>query len=249
MRQLPLVVVIVSLSALLILLGGRRPGKVRTYKAAPSTSYTDAAVGAVSSASEEISDAAYGAFEVLHSAVDAAAEVVSSPKAGEDPIALATAGFRAAPAQGLSLASREGSRDGAALQEAKRQIEALRAEQQTLKRDSEKLRSENEVLRRKLGGAAAEQPAVAVPAKQCNRDHSKVLTTDDVLCRVPKGELAFVTLANQAGGEAAAADWAPRRLFTALAVNRRPPSSLATCATPRHLFTALAVNRRTARWR
>ena len=56
----------------------------------------DAAVGAVSSASEEISDAAYGAFEVLHSAVDAAAEVVSSPKAGEDPIALATAGFRAA---------------------------------------------------------------------------------------------------------------------------------------------------------
>ena len=96
MRQLPLVVVLVSLSALLILLGGRRPGKARTYKAAPSTSYTDAAVGAVSSASEEISDAAYGAFEVLHSAVDAAAEVVSSPKAGEDPIALATAGFRAA---------------------------------------------------------------------------------------------------------------------------------------------------------
>ena len=33
---------------------------------------------------------------MLHSAVDAAAEVVSSPKAGEDPIALATAGFRAA---------------------------------------------------------------------------------------------------------------------------------------------------------
>ena len=35
-------------------------------------------------------------------------------------------------------------------------------------------------------------------AQACARDHSKVLSTEDVLCRVPRGGLAFVSLANGA---------------------------------------------------
>ena len=35
----------------------------------------------------------------------------------------------------------------------------------------------------------------------CNRDHTKVLEHSDVLCRVPRGEMAFVSLANGAYGE------------------------------------------------
>lgn len=42
---------------------------------------------------------------------------------------------------------------------------------------------------------------------ECNRDHSRVLTLDDLLCRVPKGELAFMSLANAAYGEMAV-NWA-----------------------------------------
>ena len=50
------------------------------------------------------------------------------------------------------------------------------------------------------------QPA-AVVADGCNRDHSKPLTPEDMLCRVPKGELVFVSLANAAYGELAI-NWA-----------------------------------------
>ena len=35
----------------------------------------------------------------------------------------------------------------------------------------------------------------------CNRDHTKVLSRDDVLCRVPRGALAFVAMSNGAYGE------------------------------------------------
>ena len=68
--------------------------------------------------------------------------------------------------------------------------------------------------------AAATQPAAAAAASPpppppppprrrrrqrrasgCNRDHSKLLSQDDVLCRVPRGALAFVSLANGAYAE------------------------------------------------
>ena len=39
------------------------------------------------------------------------------------------------------------------------------------------------------------------PPTRCNRDHSSPLSIDDVLCRVPRGEVAFTTLANGAYGE------------------------------------------------
>ena len=49
--------------------------------------------------------------------------------------------------------------------------------------------------------AAAAAPAAAQGASGCNRDHSKLLSQDDVLCRVPRGALAFVSLANGAYAE------------------------------------------------
>ena len=54
---------------------------------------------------------------------------------------------------------------------------------------------------------AGEIAAVAASASGCNRDHSKPLSPEDMLCRVPKGELAFVALANAAYGELAV-NWA-----------------------------------------
>ena len=44
-------------------------------------------------------------------------------------------------------------------------------------------------------------------ADGCNRDHSKPLEKEDVLCRVPKGAMAFISLANGAYSEMAT-NWA-----------------------------------------
>lgn len=68
-----------------------------------------------------------------------------------------------------------------------------------------------------LATVAREQPAIAVaatgasttpsaagatsPSAHCNHEHSAVLSLDDVLCRVPRGALAFVSLANGAYAE------------------------------------------------
>ena len=54
---------------------------------------------------------------------------------------------------------------------------------------------------------AGEVPAVPMPASSCNRDYSKPLSPEDVLCRVPRGELAYISLANAAYGEMAV-NWA-----------------------------------------
>jgi hypothetical protein len=53
--------------------------------------------------------------------------------------------------------------------------------------------------------AAPESAALAVAS--CNRDHSKTLSMEDVLCRVPRGETAFISMANAAYGEMAI-NWA-----------------------------------------
>ena len=64
--------------------------------------------------------------------------------------------------------------------------------------------------------AAAATPVAAVKAAVerefaaadgCNRDHSKPLEKEDVLCRVPKGSMAFISLANGAYSEMAT-NWA-----------------------------------------
>jgi hypothetical protein len=64
--------------------------------------------------------------------------------------------------------------------------------------------------------AAAVAPVAAVKAAVgdgnaaadgCNRDHSKPLEKEDVLCRVPKGSMAFISLANGAYSEMAT-NWA-----------------------------------------
>ena len=61
-----------------------------------------------------------------------------------------------------------------------------------------------------LPAVAAVKAAVgrgAAAADGCNRDHSKPLEKDDVLCRVPKGAMAFISLANGAYSEMAT-NWA-----------------------------------------
>lgn len=55
--------------------------------------------------------------------------------------------------------------------------------------------------------AAAAVAAPAGPADGCNRDHSRPLEKEDVLCRVPQGSLAFISLANGAYAEMAT-NWA-----------------------------------------
>ncbi|KAL1512007.1 hypothetical protein AB1Y20_005282 [Prymnesium parvum] len=54
---------------------------------------------------------------------------------------------------------------------------------------------------------AMKQLPRAAADPQCNRDHSRPLSADDMLCRVPKGGLAFIALANAAYGELAV-NWA-----------------------------------------
>ena len=180
-------------SVLLLLFNGQRPvTQYRDYRPSAAEiwstasqaaeSAVSAAAEAASSASEVAAGAVNAVSDVASVVVDEASNVVSSAlsssPAAIDETASAIAGFQ--------NAIRDAPLPHAAVAAA-----ATSAADSALP----------------AGEIAAVSATGTATVKGCNRDHSKPLSPEDMLCRVPKGELAFVALANAAYGELAV-NWA-----------------------------------------
>ena len=220
-RLLVQVTAVASAAMLVVMWGSQRPSQLhRDYRPSQSQIWsTDeilatasdvantavtAASGAAEMAATAASDAASAAAYAANSAMASASDLVSHSTPNDDAIQSAIAGFNAAmerapsvlpelaavtprfavpneiesPIQGFSALNLAAA--GTAANMAKSEVAAV---------------------------AHGEVPAVAIAKTECNRDHSHPLSLEDVLCRVPRGELAFISLANAAYGEMAV-NWA-----------------------------------------
>ena len=235
-RTVVLVMTLISVSVLLLLAGNQRPTTTfRDYRPAASEIWATAAV-AVSSAGDTLTEAAAGAVSAASEAAQAAVDAASSAftpgtaSTSEDPTKAAIVGFAASEAQ-RSRGTTESAADDpatwcrAAARDHGVQVGASWGTLSEMQQREWRVNRCDQRVRPAGGwgeaaGTSTTSPAGAsdaapsgtagtagAGASPCNHDHSKALQPADLLCRVPVGELAFVSLANAAYGELAI-NWA-----------------------------------------
>lgn len=192
---------------------------------------SDVATGAIGAAT----DAAQAAVNVASSAFTAGSTGLSAGSFSEEAIRSAISGFAAHEERRMHGSEGETTRSRARetwqstgtiqsdlqwCQEASR-IHAVKPGSSwgtlsdelklywTSKKCDEQLRTESPStgLALRIAKTAAVAADSSEKRRKCNKDHSVALSPNDVLCRVPSGEVAFVALANAAYGELAI-NWA-----------------------------------------